>query len=133
MKTKLINLTLINIRAPTEDKEQEEKENFYAQSIWYGSKQLYHIVLGDTKAKIGQEREYYTITEQHSLQNTSSENGKPLIDFAQAKNMVIRTTEFLQKDAQAHLGIPRWTSKEPDWSYNNGQETGHKHHIRKDL
>jgi len=33
MKTKLINLTLINIRAPTEDKEQEEKENFYAQSI----------------------------------------------------------------------------------------------------
>jgi len=72
------------------------------------------IILGGTNAKIGQEREYYTITEQHSLQNTSSENGKPLIDFAQAKNMVIRTTEFLQKDAQGHLGIPRWTSKEPD-------------------
>jgi hypothetical protein len=33
MKTKFINLTLINIHAPTEDKEQEEKENFFAQSI----------------------------------------------------------------------------------------------------
>jgi len=72
------------------------------------------IILGGTKDKIGQEREYYTITEQHSLQNMSNENGKPLIDFAQEKNMVIRSTEFLQKDAQGHLGIPRWTSKEPD-------------------
>jgi hypothetical protein len=33
MKTNLINLTLISIHAPTEDKVQEEKENFYAQSI----------------------------------------------------------------------------------------------------
>jgi len=29
MKTKITNLTLINIHAPTEDKEQEEKENFF--------------------------------------------------------------------------------------------------------
>jgi hypothetical protein len=72
------------------------------------------IVLGGTNAKIRQEREYYTITEQHSLQNTSNENGKPLIDFAHQKNMVIRSTEFLHKDAQGHLSIPRWTSKEPD-------------------
>jgi hypothetical protein len=72
------------------------------------------IVLGGTNAKIGQEREYYTITEQHSLQNTSNENGKPLIDFAQEKNMVIRSTEFLQKDAQGNLGIPRWGAKKPD-------------------
>jgi len=91
MKTKLINLTLINIRAPTEDKEQEEKENFYAQSIWYGSKQLYHIVLGDTKAKIGQEREYYTIIGKHSVDETSNENRKLLIDFAQGKNVVARS------------------------------------------
>jgi len=34
------------------------------------------IVLGGTDAKIGQEREYHTITEQHSLQNTSNENRK---------------------------------------------------------
>jgi hypothetical protein len=72
------------------------------------------IVLGGTNAKIRQEREYYTIIKQHSLQNTSNENGKPLIDFAQKKNMMIRSTEFLQKGTQGHLGIPRWTSKEPD-------------------
>lgn len=31
------------------------------------------------------------------MQNTSNENGRPLIDFAQEKNMVIISTEFLQK------------------------------------
>lgn len=67
-----------------------------------------------TNATIGQEREHYTIIEQYSLQNTSNENRKPLLDFAQEKNMMIRSTDFLQKDAQGHLGIPRWTSKEPD-------------------
>ena len=72
------------------------------------------IILGGTNAKIGQEREYYTITGQHSLHNTSNEKGKVLIDFAQEKNMVIRSTEFPQKDTQGHWGIPRQTSKEPD-------------------
>jgi hypothetical protein len=34
MKTKFRNITLIlNIHAPTEDEEQEEKENLYVQSV----------------------------------------------------------------------------------------------------
>jgi hypothetical protein len=97
--------------ALTEDKEEEERENVYAQLwIWIQAGML----KSSWGAQIPKLDKKENITEQHSLQNTSSENGKPLIDFAQEKSMVIRTTEFLQKDAQGHLGIPRWTRKEPD-------------------
>jgi len=52
------------------------------------------IILGDTNAKIRQEREYYAIIGKQSLHKTSIENGKLLTDFAQWKNMVILSTKF---------------------------------------
>lgn len=64
MKTKFRNITFTNIQAPTEDKEEEEKENFHAQlRTAYGMTPNIDvkIVLGDTNAKIGWEREYNTI------------------------------------------------------------------------
>jgi hypothetical protein len=72
------------------------------------------IILAGTNATVGQEREYHTITGHHILHNTSNENWKALIDIAQEKNMLIRSTKFLQKDTQGHLDIRTWTSKEPE-------------------
>jgi hypothetical protein len=100
MKTKFRNIISINIHAPTEDKKKEEKENFCAQLERAYDKAPNNDVknfLGDTTAKIRQEREYYTIIVKHSLHNTSDENGKLLTHFAQCMNMVIRSTQFPRK------------------------------------
>jgi len=62
MERKCINITFININALTEDKEEEEMENVYAQLwIWIQAMMSKSSWGGGTNAKIGQEREYYTI------------------------------------------------------------------------
>jgi hypothetical protein len=96
MKTKFGNITFINIRTPTEEKEEEERENYYAhleRAYDMSPNNDGKIVLGDTNANIVQERAYYTVIGKQSLHKTSTENGKLLIGFAQGKN-VIRSTQF---------------------------------------
>ena len=69
---------------------------------------------------------------QHSLQNTSNENGKPLIGFAQVKNMMIRSTEFLQKGAKATWVFPDGQAKnQTDHIIMDRKQD--KHQICKDL
>ena len=118
METKFRNTTFINIRAPTEEKEEEKRENFYAhleRVCDLAPSNDVKIVLGDKNANIGQERAYYGLTGKHSLHKTSTGNGKLLIGFAQGKNVVMRSTQFPRKDnIKGHLGIPRWTNDEPD-------------------
>jgi hypothetical protein len=75
MKTKFRNIIFINIQALTEDKGEEEKQNFHAQlrrAYGMAPNVDVKIVLGDTNAKTGREREYYTIKGKHSLHKTST-------------------------------------------------------------
>jgi len=92
MKTKFRNTTFINIRAPTEEKEEEKKENFYAQLervCGMAPSNDVIIVPGGKNANIGQEGAYYATVGKQSLQKTSTENGKLLIVFAQRKKVMM--------------------------------------------
>lgn len=58
MKTKFRNTTFINTCAPTEEKEEEKKDNFYAQleGVYdMAPSNDVKIVLGDKNANIGKE------------------------------------------------------------------------------
>lgn len=90
-----MNLILINGYAPTEDKQQDEKEAFYEdlntifESI---AKSQPKIILGDFNAKIGKEEMYRPTIGKESLHTHSNENGNRLINFAISKGLRISST-----------------------------------------
>ena len=89
IKGKYNNITLINAYAPTEDKTEETKEQFYddLQSIVDKvPKSDLIIILGDVNAKLGKELAYQKITGKHTLQEETNRNGELLCDFAAANS-----------------------------------------------
>ena len=115
------NITLINAYAPTEDKTEEIKEQFYDDLQYMVDKvpksdQI--IILGDdVNAKLGKESAYQKITGKHTLHEETNRNGELLCDFAAANNMTVMSTQFQHK--QIHKGT--WRS--PD--YNTINQTDH--------
>lgn len=88
LKGKYQNLSLLNIHAPSEDKNTETKEEFYNMlDTQYESIPKYDlkIVLGDANAKIGREAIYWPVIGKYSKHEKTNENGKFLIDFAKEK------------------------------------------------
>jgi len=70
IKGKYNNITLINAYAPTEDKTEEIKEQFYddLQSMVHKvPKSDLTIILGDVNTKLGKEPAYQKITAKHML------------------------------------------------------------------
>jgi exonuclease III len=72
------NVTLINMYAPTEDKEEYAKEQFCEVLQRVQNRVPKHdltIILGDINAKLGKERVFSQVVGCHTLHNTSNENG----------------------------------------------------------
>lgn len=108
MKGHFRNITLISVHAPTEDKSDEEKEEFYGKlTRVYGAVPKYDlvIILGDFNAKIGKENFLKGVAGKFSLHNESSDNGRMLVEFATACGMIIKSTSFDHK--RIHLGTWR--------------------------
>nr|XP_042904397.1 uncharacterized protein LOC122270583 [Parasteatoda tepidariorum] len=66
------------------------------------------VLLGGANAKIGKGKEFRSIIGKFSLHDTSSDNGKRLIDFAADRNMIIPSTMF------HHKKIHKMTWRSPD-------------------
>lgn len=96
IKTNGLDIVIINVHAPTEDKEDCEKEEFYTtlEDVYNGSAGSIKIVVGDLNAKVGRELEYRATPGGHSLHERTNSNGSMLIDFAVGKGMVIKSTMF---------------------------------------
>jgi endonuclease/exonuclease/phosphatase family metal-dependent hydrolase len=85
IKGRFFNYSLINIHAPTNDSEEEAKDQFYEQlERAYSAcpKNDVKLVMGDANAKVGRE---------------TNENGLRLIDFAAGRQMAIKSTYFMHK------------------------------------
>lgn len=99
------NITIISVHAPTLDKSDEVKEEFYAQlEREYDGISRYDakIIVGDFNAKVGQESLSRSTTGPHSAHDLSNENGLRLIDFAVSRGMVIASTLFPHKAAHKY-------------------------------
>jgi exonuclease III len=100
MKGKIFNMTLINVHAPTEEKD-EIKDEFYAQLTEIYDCQPGHdikIGLGNLNAKIGREEVYKSVAGKESLHEFCNNNGWRLIDFPTVENMKVMGTYLQRKN-----------------------------------
>lgn len=95
------NVSILNVHAHTEEKEDDLKDTFY-EVLEEEYEQLHKhdikIVIGDCNAKIGKEDIYVGTTGRHSKHDISNDNGKRLIAFAVERSMVIRSTQLQRKE-----------------------------------
>ncbi|XP_046407423.1 craniofacial development protein 2-like [Ischnura elegans] len=98
-------MTFITAHAPTEDKTELEKEEFYEcldDVLNLCQKYDMVTVLGDFNAKIGREDKMKGEVGGYSIHEKSSENGDILVQFAARNNFIIKSTCFPHK--RIHLG-----------------------------
>src|SRR5436189_2343507 len=87
------NISIINVHAPTEEKEEEVKDVFYESlGIEYDKLPIHDIkiVIGDCNAKVGKEEIYKKTVGRHSKHTETNDNGQRVISFAMEKGMVVR-------------------------------------------
>lgn len=114
IKTNGSDTVIINVHAPTEEKGDDEKEEFYntLEDVYNGSSGSIKIIV-DLNAKIGRELEYRATTGGHSLHERTNSNGNMLVDFAMGKGMIIKSTMFPRKN------IHKYTWVSPDGKHRN--------------
>jgi exonuclease III len=97
IRGKFRNLTIISAYAPTEDKEEEEKVEFYSKLERISSrvpKCEMLIIIRDFNAKVGSEECRHKASGKHCLHKHSNENGSFLVQFAIRNNFYIKSTNF---------------------------------------
>ena len=93
LKAKWFSCTLINVHAPTNEKTEEIKEEFYSlleQNINQTARSDIKIILGDFNAKVGKE----------SIYKPTIGNEIKMIQFAISNGLNVRSTMFPHKDTQ---------------------------------
>ena len=100
IRGKYCDLSLFSVHAPTEDKEEREKDVFYNElekAIRAVSTYDLIIFLGDLNAKVGKEQFTKNVAGKYSPHEITNDNGKRLCSFAGALNMIIKSTCFPHK------------------------------------
>ena len=113
---KEVRLQVIQAYAPTNDKDQEVKDNFYRKlqdTIDQARRKNVIIVMGDFNAKVGNNnRGFEEIMGKHGL-GERSENGELFVDICAANDLVIGGTVF------PHKRIHKATWVSPDQQTEN--------------
>jgi len=98
-------MTLINTYTPTEDKEEEIKEQFYEELHRTQDSVPKHdvtIILGDMNAKLRKEKVFSQVVGCHTLHNVSNENGEMVANYAINNDMFLISTFNIKKSILEH-------------------------------
>jgi len=105
------NIIVVNVHAPSKEKSEELKDNFYEeleQVFFHFPKYHMKILLGDFNAKVRREVIFKPTIGQKSLHQDSNDNGVRIVNFATSKNLVVKSTMF------PHRNIHKYTWTSPD-------------------
>ena len=97
LNAKWFSCTLIIVHAPTNEKTEEIKEEFYnllEQNINQIARSDIKIILGDFNAKVDKESKYKPTIGNESLRNETNNNGIKMIQFAIADGLNVRSKTF---------------------------------------
>lgn len=98
IKAQPFNISMINVYAPTESADEEEKNILYErleQEIEMLPKEDTVLVLGDFNAQVGKEDYIKQIAGKHTLHEKTNNNGQRLCNLAASTNMIISSTKFI--------------------------------------
>jgi hypothetical protein len=141
-------LTIIQCYAPTNDAEEEVKDQFYSVLQQETTKTPSHdllIVMGDLNAKVGKENKGYDLVMGIQGCGVMNENGERLASFCGENNLVIGGTVFQHKEIHKltwespngrdrnqidHVMINRrWRGSLQDVRVKRGADVGSDHHL----
>ena len=100
---------MINVHAPTNEKTEEVKEEFYnlsEQNINQIANSDIKIILGDFNAKVGKEGVCKSTIGNESLHNDTNNNRIKIIHFKISKGFNVGSTTFLHKDIHQQTWYP---------------------------
>ena len=107
--SKYVKLSIIQVYAPMNEANIEDKDNFYEQLQTVVDSVHKHdilLVMGDLNAKVGEDNEGYdNIIGSHGV-GERNDNGERLVDFCGLNDLVVTGTIFPHKLIHKHI----WTS-----------------------
>ena len=110
------NITVLNVHAPTEEKNDDSNYSFYEeleQVFDHFPKHHMKILFGYFTAELGREDTFKPTTENESLHQDSDDDGVGVVNFATAKNLVVKSTTLPHRNSHKYT----WTS--PDSKTHN--------------
>jgi hypothetical protein len=108
------HINVLNVHAPTDDKTDDVKDNFYkALECVFGKFTKYHfkILLGDLNAKVGKKDSFKLIIRNESLHEISNDNGVRLVNFATSKNLRVKSAIFSHHNTRKYGSIVRYSHR----------------------
>jgi exonuclease III len=106
IKGRYRNIAIISTHAPTEQKKEYEKEEFYDRLEEICSNvQKYDItiIMGDFNAKIGKEKLLAKVAGKCTIHNETNENGQLLAQFAVRNKLFIKSTSFQHENSHGNM------------------------------
>jgi hypothetical protein len=94
LKGRWCDIIVLNVHAPTEDKDDVKKDNFYEElEQVFDQFPRYHmkILIGDFNAKVGREDIFKPIIAYESLREANDDNGIRVVNLATSKEHNIPT------------------------------------------
>jgi len=116
LRGRWLNIIVVNVHAPSEEKSDEAKDKFYEeleQVFDYFPKYHTKMLLGYFNAKVGRENVFKLAIGQESLHQHSNDNGVRLVNFVTSQNLVVKSTMF------PHRNIHKYTWTSPDGKIHN--------------
>ena len=114
---KYVKLSIIQVYAPTNETNVEDKDNFYEQlQIVVDSFHKHDIllVMGDLNSQVGEDNKgYENIIGSHGV-GERNDNGERLVDFCGLNNLVVTSTIFPHKLIHKQTDFSKRKDKEPN-------------------
>jgi hypothetical protein len=94
-----------NVRAPTEDRDDDIKNSFYEElEPVFDQFPRYHmkILPGDFNLTVGRENVFKPMHNNESLHEANNDNGVRVVNFVTSKDLIVKSTTFPHRDIHKH-------------------------------
>jgi exonuclease III len=96
LKGRWCDIIVLNVHAPTEDKDDDDKKDSFYEALEHIFDQFprYHmkILMGDFNAKVERGDILKPVIGNESLNEASNDNGVRVVNFATSKNLIVKST-----------------------------------------
>jgi hypothetical protein len=116
LKGRWFDIVVLNVHAPTEDKDDDIKDSFYNEiKQVFDQFPRYHMksLMRDFNAKVWMEDIFKPVIGNESLHEVSNDNGVRVVNSETSKHLIVKSTTFPHRDIHKHI----WTS--PDGVIHN--------------